>query len=370
MSRQQLKPRGIIKNADEERESYNTKLEDLPPPVASIQVMHHNPHRIGNVVAVHPTSASCDSSYSSSHEVEFDSADHWVLHTSQQQHQQQRHVVLTMNLPETQNSTPRRDDGSKQRDPEEEDDDQDQLWATLLDKAPPLDLASPPFLDMGMKDSSKQQRQHSAANPFAASPTSTACDAADYYVPSSTSTRQIPQQPSSSEDEGEAQARRLSPKPILRRRASDGSGGSGSGPRKQGRRRSASSPLTVEQRQQKQRDEIASILATLEELQHNFVTNDNSHSYGRRGSDGPGSGSYYGDHREDEVRKEFAIRHFPNGNLFSGNVDSRTGELIYGRMTCALEMEVYEGPFNRAGQRHGEGAVCCKMDGGAKFLGR
>ena len=33
-------------------------------------------------------------------------------------------------------------------------------------------------------------------------------------------------------------------------------------------------------------------------------------------------------------------------------------------------MEVYEGPFDPLGQRHGDGATCAKMDGGVKFLGR
>eukprot|EP00584_Thalassiosira_punctigera_P023823 CAMPEP_0172552872 /NCGR_PEP_ID=MMETSP1067-20121228/47240_1 /TAXON_ID=265564 ORGANISM="Thalassiosira punctigera, Strain Tpunct2005C2" /NCGR_SAMPLE_ID=MMETSP1067 /ASSEMBLY_ACC=CAM_ASM_000444 /LENGTH=277 /DNA_ID=CAMNT_0013340943 /DNA_START=137 /DNA_END=967 /DNA_ORIENTATION=+ len=81
--------------------------------------------------------------------------------------------------------------------------------------------------------------------------------------------------------------------------------------------------------QKRQRAEIDSILSTLSELQHNFVTNDNSDSNPEEGRN---------------VAKEFAVRHFPNGDLFSGNVDCETKELIYGRMTCALEMEVYEGP--------------------------
>ena len=33
-------------------------------------------------------------------------------------------------------------------------------------------------------------------------------------------------------------------------------------------------------------------------------------------------------------------------------------------------MEVYEGHFGPFGRRHGNGATCAKMDGGAKFLGR
>ena len=67
--------------------------------------------------------------------------------------------------------------------------------------------------------------------------------------------------------------------------------------------------------------------------------------------------------------KEYTIINFPNGDLFSGNVDSESGELVYGRMTCPIEMETYEGPF-RDGTRHGDGATCSKMDGSAKFLGR
>ncbi|EJK64069.1 hypothetical protein THAOC_15232, partial [Thalassiosira oceanica] len=69
------------------------------------------------------------------------------------------------------------------------------------------------------------------------------------------------------------------------------------------------------------------------------------------------------------VEKEYTIINFPNGDLFSGNVDRETGELVYGRMTCPIEMETYEGPFSD-GTRHGDGATCSKMDGSAKFLGR
>ena len=103
--------------------------------------------------------------------------------------------------------------------------------------------------------------------------------------------------------------------------------------------------------------EMESILQTLEDLQHNFVENDNS------------------DERSicttasEAAKKEFTVRQFANGDLFSGNVNAETGELIYGRMTYALDMEVYEGPFYK-GKRHGEGAVCMKMDAAAKFLGR
>ena len=126
------------------------------------------------------------------------------------------------------------------------------------------------------------------------------------------------------------------------------------------RRRLSSSSLTSSQIKKRQASEMQSILETLEDLQHNFVTNDNSTS-------STSSTTHATNPAKQE--KEFIIRNFPNGNLFSGNINSHTQELIYGRMTCALEMEVYEGPFVN-GKRHGEGAVCTKMDGSAKFLGR
>lgn len=124
---------------------------------------------------------------------------------------------------------------------------------------------------------------------------------------------------------------------------------------------SSNSQMTLQTKHKKlleaQQKEIQSILSTLEELQHNFVTNDNSR------------GSQSSDQNAQSADKEFQVRNFPNGDLFSGNVSSTTKELIYGRMTSTLEMEVYEGPF-RNGKRHGDGAVCVKMDGGAKYLGR
>jgi hypothetical protein len=104
--------------------------------------------------------------------------------------------------------------------------------------------------------------------------------------------------------------------------------------------------------------EMESILQTLEDLQHNFVENDNSDER-----------SICTTASEEAAKKEFTVRQFANGDLFSGNVNAETGELIYGRMTYALDMEVYEGPFYK-GKRHGEGAVCMKMDAAAKFLGR
>lgn len=103
--------------------------------------------------------------------------------------------------------------------------------------------------------------------------------------------------------------------------------------------------------------EMESILQTLEDLQHNFVENDNSDERCIQTTN------------SEAAKKEFTIRQFPNGDLFSGNVNVENGDLVYGRMTYALDMEVYEGPFWK-GKRHGEGAVCMKMDGAAKFLGR
>lgn len=178
-------------------------------------------------------------------------------------------------------------------------------WATLLHKTPPLAAPIEPII--------------AAANPFATSPAPT--------YPTGDGDAPRPHVTSHGES---------LPKPILRRRLS-----------------SSSLTNNSQNAQKRQQLEIQSILSTLEELQHNFVTNDNSAST----------------HNLTPIVKEFAIRHFPNGNLFSGNVDANTGEMIYGRMTCAMEMETYEGPFWRE-KRHGEGAVCIKMDGGAKFLGR
>lgn len=126
------------------------------------------------------------------------------------------------------------------------------------------------------------------------------------------------------------------------------------------RRRLSSASLTSSQIKKRQASEMQSILSTLNDLQNNFVTNDNSTS-------STSSTTHATNPAKQE--KEFIIRNFPNGNLFSGNINSNTQELIYGRMTCALEMEVYEGPFVN-GKRHGEGAICTKMDGSAKFLGR
>ena len=146
------------------------------------------------------------------------------------------------------------------------------------------------------------------------------------------------------------------PKSILRRRLS-----------------SKQQQLTSQDHQKRQQIEMQSILSTLEELQHNFVTNDNSTDANSISNN---------THKTTDTPpgvKEYTTISYPNGNLFSGTVSSSSNdksssdpteaELIYGRMTCALEMEVYEGPFKN-GKRHGEGAVCTKLDGGAKFLGR
>lgn len=108
---------------------------------------------------------------------------------------------------------------------------------------------------------------------------------------------------------------------------------------------------------------MISILDLLEQLQQNCTLNDDS-AQPTSPDDNNNSSS-----NNDHPQKEFAIRHYPNGNLFSGSIDARTNELVYGRMTYALDMEIYEGPFQN-GKRHGPGAVCCKMDGSAKFLGR
>lgn len=78
------------------------------------------------------------------------------------------------------------------------------------------------------------------------------------------------------------------------------------------------------------------------------------------------------DEHDEIIPKELHVYktlHFPCGDLFSGHVHLETGEMIYGRLTSAREMEVYEGPFRR-GKRHGDGAMCVKMDGAGKFLGR
>ena len=44
--------------------------------------------------------------------------------------------------------------------------------------------------------------------------------------------------------------------------------------------------------------------------------------------------------------------------------------LVYGRLTCTPEMEVYEGPIDPLGRLHGDGATCAQMFDRAKFMGR
>lgn len=125
---------------------------------------------------------------------------------------------------------------------------------------------------------------------------------------------------------------------------------------------SASNKKTIKRYSVRDRQELEmeSILQALEDLQHNFVENNNSNERSISANNFTKMGA---------VTKEFTIRQYPNGDLFSGNVNVETGDLVYGRMTYALDMEVYEGPFWK-GKRHGESAVCMKMDGAAKFLGR
>ena len=119
-----------------------------------------------------------------------------------------------------------------------------------------------------------------------------------------------------------------------------------------------------------------SILDLLEQLQLNCTLNDDNYDPASQSSLNrnnsyriSNSNGAFDEQQQQPPPKEFAIRHYPNGDLFSGNVDASTKELLYGRMTYALDMEVYEGPFWR-GDRHGPGAMCYKMDGSAKFLGR
>ena len=234
-------------------------------------------------------------------------------------------------------SSPQSTDESKRRIELENIEQHEKEWATLFERtkvAPELrnierDI-SPDVANNNNKDNI-----NNPTNPFAAA------DALGSVI-----------QPSSVADEPS----QPKPKSILRRRLS-------------------SSSLTSSMHQKRQAAEIQSILQTLEELQNNFVTNDNSFvSTTTSGSwdDGATSTSDTNGEQPTTIKhqKEFTTISYPNGNLFSGTINSSTQQLIYGRMTCALEMEVYEGPFNKHGKRHGEGAVCTKIDGTAKFLGR
>lgn len=57
-----------------------------------------------------------------------------------------------------------------------------------------------------------------------------------------------------------------------------------------------------------------------------------------------------------------------NGDTFTGHIDALTGEILCGTRIYKEAQESYEGTF-LDGRRHGNGAVCTKLDGSAKFLG-
>lgn len=112
--------------------------------------------------------------------------------------------------------------------------------------------------------------------------------------------------------------------------------------------------------------EIYSILKTVEEHRSSSLY-DGEYDVDRDLIDGQS----YSEDEEEIVPKElreYKTLHFPSGDLFSGHVHVSTGEMIYGRLTCTRDMEVYEGPFLR-GKRHGDG-TCIKIDNSGKFLGR
>lgn len=238
-------------------------------------------------------------------------------------------------------SSPQSADESKRRIELENIEQHEKEWATLFERtkvAPELRNIERDISPDVANNNNNKDNINNPTNPFAAA------DALDSVI-----------QPSPVADEPS----QPKPKSILRRRLSSSS---------------LTSSLTSSMHQKRQAAEIQSILQTLEELQHNFVTNDNSFvSTTTSGSwDGTTSTSDTNGEQPTTIKhqKEFTTISYPNGNLFSGTINSTTQQLIYGRMTCALEMEVYEGPFNKHGKRHGEGAVCTKMDGTAKFLGR
>jgi hypothetical protein len=143
------------------------------------------------------------------------------------------------------------------------------------------------------------------------------------------------------------------------------------------KQRGISTQQQQQDHQKRHQDEMNSILDLLEQLQQNCTLNDDDFDPSSQSSLNrnnsyriSNSNSAFDELQQQQPPpKEFAFRHYPNGDLFSGNVDASTKELLYGRMTYALDMEVYEGPFWR-GDRHGPGAMCYKMDGSAKFLGR
>jgi len=58
----------------------------------------------------------------------------------------------------------------------------------------------------------------------------------------------------------------------------------------------------------------------------------------------------------------------PNGDLFSGYVDSITGKPVYGRRVFISSGEIYEGPFSDNGMKHGKNSVCTHPNGN-KFIG-
>ena len=123
---------------------------------------------------------------------------------------------------------------------------------------------------------------------------------------------------------------------------------------------------TIQQSQKRQEEELKAILVKIESLGADY-NSDNDDDEDDDEDHHLDDSSY--DSSSQTPRKEYTVRHYPNGNLFSGNIDVNTQLPIYGRMTYASEMMVYEGPF-RNNERHGHGATCIKVDGSAKFLGR
>lgn len=73
--------------------------------------------------------------------------------------------------------------------------------------------------------------------------------------------------------------------------------------------------------------------------------------------------------RSDSVLTKNVKNRLYGRDVFSGTVDAVTGEPCHGRRIYSLTQEVYEGPF-QSGKRHGPGAVCTRLDGTCKFLGR
>jgi len=255
----------------------------------------------------------------------------------------------TMNSPGVDNNKRSRSWSPNSASKDEDDRIREEEWSKLLEKTPPLNRPLGDGEPYGggsggieMNPQGVIDIANNMDNPFSAPP----------IVQSSTN-------PSPNNNKSKPPSQQ--PKSILRRRLS-----------------SKQQQLTSQEHQKRQQIEIQSILSTLEELQHNFVTNDNSDANSisnntHKTTDTPPQ-------QQSSGVKEYTTISYPNGNLFSGTVSSSSNnksssadptkaELIYGRMTCALEMEVYEGPFKN-GKRHGEGAVCTKLDGDAKFLGR